>query len=141
MMVRLRQEGAKLERTVQLALTCGEETTDAFNAAVAPTARESCSSRTSRLVRRRFRTIGWRRRTWGRDRTSHSLLRTTCVATLLEGGHANHALPQHAEANVNCRIFPGNTVEATQAALLGDLLRRLVQLPAPPQRHPLRHSR
>jgi acetylornithine deacetylase/succinyl-diaminopimelate desuccinylase-like protein len=52
-----------------------------------------------------------------RDRTYHSLLRTTCVATLLEGGHANNALPQHAEANVNCRLFPGNTVEATQAAL------------------------
>lgn len=33
-------------------------------------------------------------------------LRTTCVATLLEGGHASNALPQLAEANVNCRIFP-----------------------------------
>jgi acetylornithine deacetylase/succinyl-diaminopimelate desuccinylase-like protein len=52
-----------------------------------------------------------------RDRSFHSLLRTTCVATMLEGGHATNALPQHAEANVNCRIFPGNTVEATQAAL------------------------
>jgi acetylornithine deacetylase/succinyl-diaminopimelate desuccinylase-like protein len=52
-----------------------------------------------------------------RDRIFHSMLRTTCVATLLEGGHANNALPQHAEANVNCRIFPGNTIDATQAAL------------------------
>jgi acetylornithine deacetylase/succinyl-diaminopimelate desuccinylase-like protein len=34
------------------------------------------------------------------------MLRTTCVATLLSGGHANNALPQHATANVNCRIFP-----------------------------------
>ena len=33
-------------------------------------------------------------------------LRTTCVATLLDGGHASNALPQVAEANVNCRIFP-----------------------------------
>ncbi|MDX1645660.1 MAG: M20/M25/M40 family metallo-hydrolase [Longimicrobiales bacterium] len=33
-------------------------------------------------------------------------LRTTCVATLLDGGHASNALPQLAEANVNCRIFP-----------------------------------
>ncbi|RDI98756.1 M20/M25/M40 family metallo-hydrolase [Dyella solisilvae] len=51
------------------------------------------------------------------DRTYHSMLRTTCVATLLEGGHANNALPQRAAANINCRIFPGNTVDATQAAL------------------------
>jgi acetylornithine deacetylase/succinyl-diaminopimelate desuccinylase-like protein len=52
-----------------------------------------------------------------KDRSYHSMLRTTCVATLLDGGHANNALPQRAGANVNCRIFPGNTVEATQAAL------------------------
>jgi acetylornithine deacetylase/succinyl-diaminopimelate desuccinylase-like protein len=36
----------------------------------------------------------------------NSRLRTTCVATLLEGGHAQNALPQMARANVNCRIFP-----------------------------------
>jgi acetylornithine deacetylase/succinyl-diaminopimelate desuccinylase-like protein len=51
------------------------------------------------------------------DRTYHSMLRTTCVATLLEGGHANNALPQHAAANINCRIFPGHTVEEIQAKL------------------------
>ncbi|QUD90697.1 M20/M25/M40 family metallo-hydrolase [Phenylobacterium montanum] len=51
------------------------------------------------------------------DRTYHSMLRTTCVATLLEGGHANNALPQRAAANVNCRMFPGRTVEETQAQL------------------------
>jgi acetylornithine deacetylase/succinyl-diaminopimelate desuccinylase-like protein len=53
-----------------------------------------------------------------KDRRYHSLLRTTCVATLLEGGHANNALPQRAAANVNCRIFPGETVEATRATLV-----------------------
>src|SRR5213593_3499856 len=37
----------------------------------------------------------------------NSLLHTTCVATLLSGGHAPNALPQTARANVNCRIFPG----------------------------------
>jgi acetylornithine deacetylase/succinyl-diaminopimelate desuccinylase-like protein len=37
----------------------------------------------------------------------NSLLHTTCVATLLAGGHAANALPQTARANVNCRIFPG----------------------------------
>ena len=41
------------------------------------------------------------------DRSIHSMLRTTCVATLLDGGHANNALPQRAGANINCRIFPG----------------------------------
>ena len=39
------------------------------------------------------------------DRSYHSMLRTTCVATLLDGGHANNALPQRAGANINCR-FP-----------------------------------
>jgi len=52
-----------------------------------------------------------------KDRSYHSMLRTTCVATLLDGGHANNALPQRATANVNCRIFPGETVEDTKATL------------------------
>ena len=34
-------------------------------------------------------------------------MRTTCVATLVEAGHATNALPQMARANVNCRILPG----------------------------------
>src|SRR5262245_52061815 len=41
----------------------------------------------------------------------HSNLRTTCVATLLDAGHAANALPQRASANVNCRIFPGHPIE------------------------------
>jgi len=52
-----------------------------------------------------------------KDRSYHSMLRTTCVATLVEGGHANNALPQRAAANVNCRIFPGETVEGTKTTL------------------------
>ncbi|HJQ19398.1 MAG TPA: M20/M25/M40 family metallo-hydrolase [Gemmatimonadaceae bacterium] len=47
----------------------------------------------------------------------NSMLRTTCVATLLKGGHAENALPQLAEANVNCRMFPGDTPEGTRDAL------------------------
>lgn len=47
----------------------------------------------------------------------NSMLRTTCVATQLEGGHAPNALPQLAAANVNCRIFPDDTVEQVLAAL------------------------
>lgn len=41
----------------------------------------------------------------------NGILRTTCVATMLDGGHATNALPQLAGANVNCRIFPGTSVE------------------------------
>jgi len=37
----------------------------------------------------------------------NALLRTTCVATMISGGHADNALPQQANANVNCRILPG----------------------------------
>jgi acetylornithine deacetylase/succinyl-diaminopimelate desuccinylase-like protein len=53
-----------------------------------------------------------------RDKMLHSLLRTTCVPTLVEAGHALNALPQRATANVNCRMFPGNTAEQTRAALV-----------------------
>ncbi len=52
-----------------------------------------------------------------RDKAMHSTLRTTCVATLLNGGHAENALPQRATANVNCRIFPGESVEDTRTKL------------------------
>jgi acetylornithine deacetylase/succinyl-diaminopimelate desuccinylase-like protein len=52
-----------------------------------------------------------------KDPRYNSMLRTTCVATMLKGGHAENALPQLAEANVNCRMFPGNTAEQTRAAL------------------------
>lgn len=51
------------------------------------------------------------------DPAWNAILRTTCVATLLEGGHATNALPQRARANVNCRIFPGTSVEQVRRAL------------------------
>jgi acetylornithine deacetylase/succinyl-diaminopimelate desuccinylase-like protein len=47
----------------------------------------------------------------------NSRLRTTCVATLLEGGHAQNALPQLARANVNCRIFPTHDPVEVEATL------------------------
>ncbi|HUE79263.1 MAG TPA: M20/M25/M40 family metallo-hydrolase [Sphingomicrobium sp.] len=43
--------------------------------------------------------------------------RTRCVATMLSGGHAPNALPQRAEANINCRIFPGVKIEAVRQQL------------------------
>ena len=42
---------------------------------------------------------------------------TTCVATMINGGHALNALPQRATANINCRIFPGHPREAIMAEL------------------------
>jgi acetylornithine deacetylase/succinyl-diaminopimelate desuccinylase-like protein len=49
----------------------------------------------------------------------NSNFRTTCVATRLSGGHANNALPQTAQANVNCRIFPGHSPEEIRQQLIG----------------------
>ena len=48
----------------------------------------------------------------------NSRIRTTCVATRLEGGHANNALPGMAHANVNCRILPGHSPDEIQAMLV-----------------------
>lgn len=52
-----------------------------------------------------------------KDKAFHSMLRTTCVATMIKGGHALNALPQSVSANVNCRMFPGRSSDETQAAL------------------------
>ena len=48
----------------------------------------------------------------------NSTMRTTCVATMLSGGHAVNALPQRATANINCRIFPGHSQEEIRLALV-----------------------
>ena len=48
----------------------------------------------------------------------NSIMHTTCVATRLSGGHANNALPQTAQANVNCRILPGHSLEETRQDLI-----------------------
>ncbi|MCA1814884.1 MAG: M20/M25/M40 family metallo-hydrolase [Acidobacteria bacterium] len=48
----------------------------------------------------------------------NALMRTTCVATRLEGGHADNALPQVARALVNCRILPQENATDTEAALV-----------------------
>ena len=69
----------------------------------------------------------------------NSKLRTTCVATMLEAGHAENALPQSARVTVNCRILPGepaSEVEATLRRLAADdriTLRTLyAPIPSPP---------
>ncbi len=74
-----------------------------------------------------------------RDKAMHSTLRTTYVATLVNAGHAENALPQRATANVNCRIFPGETVEATFAKLkelAGPKVKVTINQPIRPTRHP-----
>ena len=51
------------------------------------------------------------------DPGRNGIMRTTCVATLIEGGHAKNALPQHTSANVNCRILPGHSQEEVRKQL------------------------
>jgi len=52
------------------------------------------------------------------ETSDRSITRTTCVATRLEAGHANNALPQRAQAVVNCRILPGHSPEEVRQRLL-----------------------
>jgi acetylornithine deacetylase/succinyl-diaminopimelate desuccinylase-like protein len=52
------------------------------------------------------------------DAIDNAIVRTTCVATRLNGGHANNALPQTARANVNCRILPGHSAEEVRQELV-----------------------
>jgi acetylornithine deacetylase/succinyl-diaminopimelate desuccinylase-like protein len=52
-----------------------------------------------------------------KDPLDNSLVHTTCVATRLNAGHANNALPQMAQANVNCRIEPGHSLEEIRLTL------------------------
>jgi acetylornithine deacetylase/succinyl-diaminopimelate desuccinylase-like protein len=52
------------------------------------------------------------------DPRYRSMLRTTCVATMLSGGHARNALPQTATANVNCRMAPGHDPADVRAGLM-----------------------
>lgn len=68
------------------------------------------------------------------DPSHVGITRTTCVATMLRGGHAENALPQSATATVNCRIFPGvevDEVEATLRRLAGDAPVRIAVLGEP----------
>jgi acetylornithine deacetylase/succinyl-diaminopimelate desuccinylase-like protein len=52
-----------------------------------------------------------------KDPSYNAVMHTTCIPTLLGAGHANNALPQRADANINCRIFPGTSVEQVRAKL------------------------
>ena len=53
-----------------------------------------------------------------RDPTLNAMLRTTCVVTMVNAGHAPNALPQRATATVNCRIFPGTSRDSVRETLI-----------------------
>lgn len=72
-----------------------------------------------------------------KDPFLHSNLRTTCVATMLDGGHARNALAQRAGAYVNCRIFPGHSIESIRDELSKVIADQSVSVTAIP---PLRPS-
>jgi acetylornithine deacetylase/succinyl-diaminopimelate desuccinylase-like protein len=56
-------------------------------------------------------------RLWTADPSWNAMLRTTCIVSEIEGGHAPNAIPQHVEATVNCRIMPGTPVADVQAEI------------------------
>jgi acetylornithine deacetylase/succinyl-diaminopimelate desuccinylase-like protein len=73
----------------------------------------------------------------------NALLRTTCTATRLEAGHADNALPQTASATVNCRILPGEPIDAVESTLNAVLANPRIQVtrerePTPSPPSPLR---
>jgi acetylornithine deacetylase/succinyl-diaminopimelate desuccinylase-like protein len=55
------------------------------------------------------------------DVETNIMLRTTCVATMIEGGHAENALPQRARATVQCRVIPGESQDEVERTLAGVL--------------------
>lgn len=57
-------------------------------------------------------------RLWTKSPVYNSSVRTTCVATTVEAGHATNALPQRAKATVNCRILPGQPAEDVRQTLI-----------------------
>lgn len=72
-------------------------------------------------------------------------LGTTCVATMAKAGHAPNALPQNAMVNINCRVFPGETVESVRSTLVGviaepDAVVKVVGAPVPSDASPLRED-
>jgi acetylornithine deacetylase/succinyl-diaminopimelate desuccinylase-like protein len=71
------------------------------------------------------------------DHNWHAMLRTTCVATMLAAGHATNALPQRASANINCRIFPGDTRDAVLAQLVAVIEDPKVSVTIPEIRGPV----
>ncbi len=68
------------------------------------------------------------------DPSFNAILHTTCIATMIEGGHATNALPQRVRANINCRIFPGTSIEEVRQALVSAVNDPAVSVTAEPAR-------
>ena len=71
-----------------------------------------------------------------RDPLYNSMLRTTCVATMLKGGHASNALPQTAEAGINCRMMPDARVSDVRAMIVKALDDPELEVSTPANREP-----
>lgn len=65
------------------------------------------------------------------DPSINAMLGTTCVATMLQAGHAQNALPQRASATINCRIFPGVSGAEVREALIQVIDNPVVSVSAP----------
>lgn len=108
--VREHEFPAEFNDTTRVFFTrAGAARTDEMGAAMAALAKDPGDARAAAVV--------------NTDKGFHSMLRTTCVATMIDGGHAVNALPQRVGANVNCRIFPGHTpaeVKDTLARVIGN---------------------
>ena len=72
----------------------------------------------------------------GRDPLYNSMLRTTCVATMLKGGHASNALPQTAEAGINCRMLPDARTSDVRAMIVKALDDPALEVSTPAEREP-----
>jgi acetylornithine deacetylase/succinyl-diaminopimelate desuccinylase-like protein len=57
-------------------------------------------------------------RLWKANPYWNAMLRTTCIVSMIDGGHAPNAIPQHVKANVNCRILPDTPVAEVQAEIV-----------------------
>jgi acetylornithine deacetylase/succinyl-diaminopimelate desuccinylase-like protein len=57
-------------------------------------------------------------RLWKANPYWNAMLRTTCIVSMIDGGHAPNAIPQHVKANVNCRILPDTPVTEVQAEIV-----------------------
>jgi acetylornithine deacetylase/succinyl-diaminopimelate desuccinylase-like protein len=60
-------------------------------------------------------------RLWKANPYWNAMLRTTCIVSMIDGGHAPNAIPQHVKANINCRILPGTPVAEVQAEIVNVL--------------------
>src|SRR5206468_2822704 len=127
-LIRYKQEGYRPDRDIILALETDEETLDKDAVGIQWLLKNHRNLIDAEFALNEGGGVGLRSVLAGRadpaalERLSanaayNAQLRTTCVATMLEGGHAYNALPQMARATVNCRIMPGASADEVTATL------------------------